>query len=122
VAELNDLPVKVPGLRRSICAMLRRSATAFAPQINIVRHNGHRSALVPVLKAGKASTIDIVDGVKKALPNIALTLPPELKMEPLADQSIFVRSAVSGVVREAIIAACLTGLMILIFREAGAAR
>jgi len=115
VPELNNLPVKVSGPATIYLRDVAQVSDGFAPQINIVRHDGHRSALVPVLKAGRASTIDIVDGVKKALPNIAQTLPPELKIEPLADQSIFVRNAVSGVVREAIIAACLTGFMILIF-------
>ena len=68
-----------------------------------------------MLKAGNASTIDVVNGVRKLLPRIASTLPPQLKIEPLGDQSIFVRAAVSGVIREALIAACLTGLMILLF-------
>ncbi len=62
------------------------------------------------LKAGNASTLDVVQGIKKLLPKVAATLPPELKIQPLADQSIFVRAAINGVVREAIIAACLTGL------------
>ena len=79
------------------------------------RQDGGRSALVPVLKAGTASTIDVVNGIRKLLPRIQATLPPELNIQPLGDQSIFVRAAVSGVVREAIIAACLTGVMILIF-------
>src|SRR5207253_4563792 len=68
-----------------------------------------------VVKAGSASTLDVVNGIRTILPRIAATLPPQLKIQPLADQSIFVRSAVSGVIREAVIAACLTGLLILIF-------
>ena len=87
----------------------------FAPQTNIVRQDGRRGVLVTVLKAGNASTLDVVNGIRKLLPRVATTLPPELKIQPLADQSIFVRAAVSGVIREAIIAACLTGLMILLF-------
>src|SRR6202034_3402622 len=67
------------------------------------------------LKAGDASTIDVVKGVRQLLPHVAQTLPPDLKIQPLSDQSIFVRGAINGVVREAIIAAALTGLMILIF-------
>src|SRR6202012_4832563 len=74
-----------------------------------------RGALVTVLKAGDASTIDVVKGVRQLLPRIAQTLPPELRIQPLADQSIFVRGAVNGVIREAVIAAALTGLMILVF-------
>jgi len=88
---------------------------AFAPQTNIVRQDGHRGALVSVLKAGNASTIDVVSGIRGLLPRVAQTLPPELKILPLADQSIFVRGSVNGVIREAVIAACLTGLMILLF-------
>jgi multidrug efflux pump subunit AcrB len=88
---------------------------AFAPQTNIVRQDGHRGALVSVLKAGNGSTIDVVKGIRALLPRVAQTLPPELKIVPLADQSIFVRSAVNGVIREAVLAACLTGLMILLF-------
>src|SRR6202012_5309829 len=74
-----------------------------------------RGALVTVLKAGDASTIDVVKGVRQLLPRVAQTLPPELRIQPLADQSIFVRGAVNGVIREAVIAAALTGLMILVF-------
>ena len=67
------------------------------------------------LKAGDASTIDVVEGIRKILPRVAQTLPPELKIQPLSDQSIFVRGAINGVIREAVIAATLTGMMILIF-------
>ncbi|HYA17731.1 MAG TPA: efflux RND transporter permease subunit, partial [Bryobacteraceae bacterium] len=88
---------------------------SFSPQTNIVRLNGQRGTLLTILKNGDASTLDVVNGVKKALPQIRETLPPELKIQPLADQSIFVEAAISGVVREAIIAACLTAVMILVF-------
>ncbi len=115
VAELNDLPVKVANGATIYLRDVAQVSDGFAPQTNIVRQDGKRSALVTVLKAGNASTIDVVDGVRKLLPRTQLTLPPELKIQPLGDQSIFVRAAVSGVIREAIIAACLTGLMILIF-------
>src|SRR5207245_8182314 len=70
---------------------------------------------VTILKTGTASTLDVVGGIRALLPRVIPTLPPELKVQPLADQSIFVRAAVSGVIREAVIAACLTALMILIF-------
>src|SRR6202522_1446365 len=115
VQELNDLPIKTVG---SSTIYLRDVATAsdgFAPQINIVRQNGSRGVLVSILKAGDASTIDVVKGIRKLLPRVAQTLPPELKIQPLSDQSIFVQSSINGVVREAIIAAALTGLMILLF-------
>jgi hypothetical protein len=87
----------------------------FAPQTNIVRLDGRRGALVTVLKSGGASTLDVVQGVRNMLPRVASTLPPQLKIRPLADQSVFVRGAVNSVIREAVIAACLTALMILIF-------
>jgi multidrug efflux pump subunit AcrB len=115
VAELNDLPVKVANGATIYLRDVAQVSDGFAPQTNIVRLDGKRSALVTILKAGNASTIDVVDGIRKLLPRVAATLPPELKIQPLGDQSIFVRAAVSGVIREAIIAACLTGLMILIF-------
>ncbi len=115
VAELNDLPVKVSGDATIYLRDVAQVSDGFSPQTNIVRQNGRRGTLISVLKAGNASTIDVVNGVRNILPRIALTLPPELKIQPLADQSIFVRAAVQGVIREAIIAACLTGLMILLF-------
>ena len=115
VPELNDLPVKVIGNTTIYLRDVANVRDAFAPQTNIVRQDGHRGALVSVLKAGNGSTIDVVKGIRALLPRVAQTLPPELKIVPLADQSIFVRSAVNGVIREAVIAACLTGLMILLF-------
>jgi multidrug efflux pump subunit AcrB len=115
VAELNDLPVKVVHGATIYLRDIAEVSDGFAPQTNIVRQDGRRSVLVTVLKAGNASTIDVVNGVRKLLPRVATTLPPELKIQPLGDQSIFVRAAIQGVIREAIIAAGLTGLMILIF-------
>jgi multidrug efflux pump subunit AcrB len=115
VPELNDLPVKVIGNTTIYLHDVANVRDAFAPQTNIVRQDGHRGALVSVLKAGNGSTIDVVKGIRGLLPRVAQTLPPELKIVPLADQSIFVRGAVNGVIREAVIAACLTGLMILLF-------
>ena len=115
VQEFNDLPIKTFG---NTVIYLRDVATVsdgFAPQTNVVRQDGNRGALVTILKAGDASTIDVVEGIRKILPRVAQTLPPELKIQPLSDQSIFVRGAINGVIREAVIAATLTGLMILIF-------
>ncbi len=112
---MNDLPIKTVG---SATIYLRDVATVsdgFAPQTNIVRQDGRRGVLVTVLKAGDASTIDVVKGVRQILPRVAQTLPPNLKIQPLSDQSIFVRASINGVIREAILAAALTGLMILIF-------
>src|SRR5260221_2978156 len=115
VPELNDLPVKVVGNSTIYLRDVANVRDAFAPQTNIVRQDGRRGTLVSVLKAGNASTIDVVKGIRDLLPRVAQTLPPELKILPLADQSIFVRGSVNGVIREAVIAACLTGLMILLF-------
>src|ERR1700691_2825294 len=115
VLELNDLPVKVVGNSTIYLRDVANIRDGFAVQTNIVRQDGHRGALVPILKAGNASTIDVVKGIRDVLPRAAQTLPPQLKIVPLADQSVFVRGAVSGVVREGVIAACLTGLMILLF-------
>jgi CzcA family heavy metal efflux pump len=115
VQELNDLPIKTVG---SSTIYLRDVATVsdgFAPQTNIVRQDGSRGVLITVLKAGNASTIDVVNGIRKLLPRVAQTLPPALRIQPLSDQSIFVQGSINGVVREAVIAAALTGLMILLF-------
>jgi multidrug efflux pump subunit AcrB len=115
VAEINDLPVKVVNNSTIYIRDVAHVRDGFSPQTNIVRQDGQRGALLTILKAGNASTLDVVEGVKKLLPKLAATLPPQLRLQPLADQSIFVRASISGVVREAIIAACLTGIMILIF-------
>src|SRR5207302_209733 len=87
----------------------------YSVQTNIVRTDGNRSALLTVLKHGSASTLSVVNGVKNLLPRIAATLPPDLKINQLFDQSLFVRASISGVVREATIAAGLTAVMILLF-------
>jgi Cation/multidrug efflux pump len=87
----------------------------FPPQTNIVRVNGQRSVLLTIQNAGNASTLDVISGIKAMLPQIKATVLPQLDIAPLADQSIFVRSAISGVVRETLIAACLTAFMILTF-------
>src|SRR6201981_1136093 len=115
VPELSDLPVKVVGNSTIYLRDVANVRDGFAPQTNIVRQDGRRGALVSVLKAGNASTLDVVKGIRGLLPRVAQTLPPELKILPLSDQSIFVRGSVNGVIREAVLAACLTGLMILLF-------
>ncbi len=87
----------------------------FAPQTSLVRTNGRHGVLVSILKSGGSSTLDVVARVRGAMPQILRTLPPEYKLDFLFDQSVFVRAAVNGVVKEAAIAAALTGLMILLF-------
>jgi CzcA family heavy metal efflux pump len=115
VAELDDLPIKQEADSTIYLRDVANVRDGFAPQTNIVRDDGHRGVLISILKAGNASTIDVVKGIRQLLPRLAQTLPPQLKIEPLADQSLFVSAAVSGVIREALIAACLTALMILLF-------
>jgi multidrug efflux pump subunit AcrB len=115
VDKLNDLPIKVVGNSTFYLRDVAHVRDGFAPQTNIVRQDGRRAVLVTVLKGGSASTLDVVSGIKKLLPRVQQTLPPQLKIQQLSDQSIFVRGAISGVVREAVIAACLTGAMILLF-------
>ncbi len=85
------------------------------PQTNIVRQDGHRGVLITVLKSGSASTLGVVQGVLNLLPRVKSTLPSNLKITPIGNQAIFVRGSVNGVIREAVIAAALTGLMILLF-------
>jgi CzcA family heavy metal efflux pump len=115
IAELNDLPIKMAGGTPVYVRDVATVSDGFSPQTNIVRLDGERGTLLSVMKSGDASTLNVVKGVYDLLPGIKATLPPELKIQPLADQSIFVRAAISGVVREAAIAACLTAIMILIF-------
>jgi multidrug efflux pump subunit AcrB len=115
VAEINDLPVKVVNNSTIYVHDVGHVRDGFSPQTNIVRKDGSRGALLTILKAGNASTLNVVQGVKDLLPKLKSTLPPQLNLQVLADQSIFVRASISGVIREAVIAACLTGIMILVF-------
>jgi len=115
VAELNDLPVKVVGASTIYLRDVAHVRDGFAPQTNVVRRDGSRGTLITILKTGTASTLDVVAGIRALLPRVLPTLPPQVSVQPLADQSIFVRAAVSGVIREAAIAACLTAVMILLF-------
>lgn len=115
IRELNDLPIKSVGNSIIYVRDVAHVRDGFSPQTNVVRRDGQRGALVTVMKTGSASTLDIVASVRSKLKQIATTLPPELKIDPVADQSLFVRAAVNGVLREAVIAACLTAIMILLF-------
>jgi multidrug efflux pump subunit AcrB len=114
VAALSDIPIKSLGTRTIYLRDVATVRDGFAPQTNIVRVDGRRGVLQPILKSG-ASTLDIVDGVKDKLPGIMSTLPESLRATLLSDQSIFVRHSIHGVIVEAGIAAALTGLMILLF-------
>jgi multidrug efflux pump subunit AcrB len=114
-AAFNRLPVKQSGSTTVLVGDVAHVRDGYAVQTNIVRENGQRGALLTVLKNGGASTLDIVKKVKQALPRVLSTLPSALNVKLLFDQSIFVRAAIEGVLREATIAALLTGLMILLF-------
>ena len=115
VAELNDLPIKVVNGTMVYIRDVANVHDGFQFQTNIVHVDGHRSAVLSVFKTGKASTLDIVSRVRAELPRILSGLPPALKVDAIADQSLFVRGAITGVLREAIVAALLTATMILIF-------
>jgi multidrug efflux pump subunit AcrB len=112
---LNDLPIKQVNNATVYIRDVAHVRDGFAVQTNIVAQNRVRSALLTVLKSASASTLDIISRVKQALPRIKATLPPELDITQLFDQSIFVRAAINGVLKEGVIAACLTALMILLF-------
>jgi multidrug efflux pump subunit AcrB len=115
IAELNDLPIRTVNGNTTYIRDVAQVHDGFQPQTNIVRHDGQRAVLVNILKYGTASTLDIVDRVKAELPKMQAGLPPDLVVKTAVDQSIFVRAAVDGVVHEAILAGCLTALMILVF-------
>jgi multidrug efflux pump subunit AcrB len=115
IEALNNLPIKTVNGTTIYVRDIGNVRDGFPPQTNIVRVDGQRAALMIIQKTGNASTLDIISNVRALLPQIKSQLPPELEIRPIADQSIFVRSAISGVVREAVIAACLTAVMILIF-------
>ncbi len=115
IAELNDLPVKTVNGATLYMRDVAHIRDGFAPQTNIVRQDGNRGALMSIYKNGKASTLQIVAGVKEIIKQAAQSLPPQLKITSLFDQSLFVRASIQGVIREALIAAALTAVMILIF-------
>jgi multidrug efflux pump subunit AcrB len=115
IAELNQIPIKTVGTNTIYVHDVANVRDGFPPQTNIVHVNGIRSSLLTVLKAGNASTLDVISGIKAMLPQIAARLPPELEIHLLGDQSLFVRASIDAVIKEAAIAACLTGLMILLF-------
>ncbi len=115
VDELNDLPIKAVNGATIFVRDVAHVRDGFPPQTNIVRSDGQRGSLMTILKSGNTSTLDIVKGIRALLPDIKATVPEALRITPIGDQSVFVRASISGVVREAVIAACLTAIMILIF-------
>ena len=115
LADMNNMPIKVVNGATVYLGDVAQVHDGYAVQSSIVRTNGTRGALLTVLRNGQASTLAVVNNVKKALPRILTTVPPALQVRQFFDQSLFVRAAINGVVREAITAAFLTGIMILIF-------
>src|ERR1700680_3167408 len=115
VNELNDLPIKTVGNSTIYVRDVAFVRDGFPPQTNIVRVDGSRSVLQSILKSGTTSTLDIIASVKAKLPQILADVPYKVNAHFLADQSLFVRASINGVIREGVIAACLTGLMILVF-------
>jgi len=115
IAELNDLPVKTTNGTTIYVRDLAHVRDGFSPQTNVVRQDGIRGTLLTVQKNGGASTIDIVNNIRAMLPQVAQTLPEDVQMTTLFDQSLFVRAAIAGVLKEGLTAACLTAAMILLF-------
>jgi CzcA family heavy metal efflux pump len=115
IDDLNNMPIRAHNGTVTYVRDVAHVRDGYSPQTSMVRLEGRRAVLMSVLKTGKASTIDIINSINEKLPQIRAQLPPELKIEPLSDQSIFVRAAISGVLREAVIAGALTGLLILLF-------
>jgi multidrug efflux pump subunit AcrB len=113
--QLNDMPIREVNGAMVFIRDVGQAHAGYAVQQNIVAQNGVRSSLMVIQKSATASTLDIIDRVKKELVKIQASLPPSLTVTQLFDQSIFVRAAINGVLREGVIAACLTALMILIF-------
>ena len=115
IAELNDLPIRVVNGATVFVRDVAYAHFGAPPQINMVRVDGSNAVLMTILKTGSASTLDVINGVKALLPKLRETLPSSLHLDAVGDQSTFVKSAVSSVIFEGVVAAALTGLMILIF-------
>jgi len=115
IADLGDLPIKSVGGAMVYMHDVAHVHNGNAVQVNVVHVDGNRSVLISVFKNGMTSTLDIVSGIKKMLTLIKPSLPDELDIKPIGDQSVFVRASIQGVIREGIIAAALTSLMILLF-------
>ena len=113
--RINDLPVKAVNGTVIFLHDVAYVHRGSPPQTNIVRVNGARAVLMTILKAGSASTLDIISGIKALLPRVKSSLPAGLDLNPVGDQSVFVKAAVFGVIREAVLAAALVGVMILMF-------
>ncbi|HZU23147.1 MAG TPA: efflux RND transporter permease subunit, partial [Terriglobales bacterium] len=114
VQQLNDLPIKTVNGTTIYVHDVANVRDGYSPQTNIVRQDGQRGTLLSVMKNG-SSTLEIVRSIREMLPKIEATLPQDLTIKPLFDQSLFVRASIQGVLKEALVAACLTAAMILVF-------
>jgi multidrug efflux pump subunit AcrB len=115
VAQLNNIPVRAANGAIVYIRDVAHVRDGNPPQTNIVRVDGQRASVMSIMKTGSSSTLDIIKGVYEKVENVKGQLPPQLQIRALSDQSVFVKAAITGVVREAIIAACLTAAMILVF-------
>ncbi|MGN6231921.1 MAG: efflux RND transporter permease subunit [Trinickia sp.] len=115
IAGLNDIPVRTVGGATTYLREVAHVRDGYAPQTNVVRQDGRRGVLLSILKAGNASTLSVVDAIHRLLPTVETTLPRDIQIHALFDQSVFVKASITGVVREAVIAAALTAAMILLF-------
>ncbi len=115
IAELNNIPVRTVNGATTFLREVAHVRDGFSPQINIVRQDGQRGLLLTALKNGGASTLDVVNALKAKLPSLLPLLPEGIEVRLLADQSIFVKEAIAGVIHEALIAAALTAIMLLLF-------
>src|SRR5882757_4229686 len=115
IEDLNNVPIRAHNGTVTYVRDVAHVRDGYSPQTSVVRLDGRRAVLMSVLKTGKASPIDIINSINQKLPQIRSSLPSALNVEPISDQSVFVRAAISGVVREAVIAGALTGLLILLF-------
>src|SRR3954468_22235668 len=113
--ELNNLPIKTVNGATIAIRDVAQVRDGYQPQQNVVRKDGGRGVLITIMKSGMASTLDVVRRIKEEIPKVMTTMPPDLQVKEFSDQSLFVRAAISGVLREGVIAAALTALMILLF-------
>src|SRR5215470_11484348 len=115
ITELNNLPIKTVNGATTYIRDVAQVRDGFSPQTNMVRQDGVRGTLITIMRNGGTSTLDIVANIREKLAKVARTVPEDLDIRPMFDQSLFVRAAIQGVLREALTAACLTAAMILLF-------
>ena len=115
LAALNNLPIRTTNGATIYVRDVAFVSDGFSPQVNIARMDGQRGVILAIYKTGDTSTLDVVSQIYSKLPQIKNLLPPQTVITPLFDQSIFVRAAIQGVLREGVVAACMTALMILLF-------